>query len=179
MLRIHFLPEDLSRTHVAANPDALWETVLSLQLLHNGDGRLVFDPWRREVRDRAPRSAREILLPLSPPRGDFADLLTPTTGTLGLEAGLEAVRATPRRLIRRDLTHLAARHRLPSWSGRLADGEALALGHVAAALRDWHEVAVRPYQDQMNAYLDADRAVRTRDARLGGPERILAGLPSR
>jgi DNA-binding transcriptional ArsR family regulator len=177
VLRIHFLPEDLSRTHVAANPDALWETILSLQLLHNNDGRLVFDHWRRHVRPRVPRSAQAILLTLSPPRGDFADLLTPATGTLGLEAGLETVRCTPRRLIRRDLEHLAACHQLPSWSRRLADAEPQAVNHVANALRAWHDTAVLPHQDQINTHLDADRAIRIRDARLGGPERVLAGLP--
>ncbi|MFI6762291.1 ArsR/SmtB family transcription factor [Micromonospora sp. NPDC050417] len=177
MLRIHFLPEDLARTHVAANVDALWETVLSLQLLHNHDGRLVFRHWRREVRPRAPRSVRAILLSLSPPRGDFADLLTPATGTLGLDAGLESVRATPLRLIRRDLDHLAVRQRLPSWSSPLADGEPQALNHVVQALRTWHDTAVRPYHDQITTHLDADRAIRLRDARLGGPERVLAGLP--
>jgi DNA-binding transcriptional ArsR family regulator len=177
VLRIHFLPEDLARTHVATNPDALWETVLSLQLLHKNDGRLVFHHWRRRVRAKPLRAAQEILLPLSPPHGDFADLLTPVTGTLGLDAGLEAVRSTARRVTRRDLEHLAAHHQLPAWTSRLADGDARTLSHVADALRAWHDAAVLPYQDQMTPYLDADRAIRTRDARLGGAERVLAGLP--
>jgi DNA-binding transcriptional ArsR family regulator len=177
MLRIHFLPEDLSRTHVVSTSDALWETLLSFQLSHSGDGRLVFDSWRRQVRARAPRSAEAVLLPLSRPRGPSADLLTPAASTLGLDAGLEAVRATPMRLIRQDLHKLAAHDRLPAWTRRLADGEPRLLAGVAGAMRAWHEAAVAPYQDHIDRSLDADRALRLRDARLGGPDRVLAGLP--
>ncbi|WP_281893543.1 ArsR/SmtB family transcription factor [Phytohabitans aurantiacus] len=177
MLRIHFLPEDLSRTHVVSTSDPLWETLLSLQLSHSGDGRLVFGGWRRQVRSRTCRSVEAVLLPLSPPRGPSADLLTPAASTLGLEAGLEAVRATPLRLIRQDLHQLAAHHRLPAWTSLLADGEPRLLAVVAGALRAWHQAAVAPYQDHIDRRLDADRALRLRDARLGGPERVLAGLP--
>lgn len=179
MLRIHFLPEDLPRTHVAATADPLWEAVLGLQLLHNGEGRLIFQGWRRHVRSRPSRRAAEAtLLSLCQPRGAIADLLTPATGVLGLEAGLDAVRSTPRRRIHRDLVHLAAHGRLPSWTRRLADGDRQALDHVAAALRSWHGLATAPYQDRIDRLLDLDRAVRLRDARLGGPERMLAGLPA-
>jgi DNA-binding transcriptional ArsR family regulator len=177
MLRIHFLPEDLSRTHVATTPDLLWETVLSLQLLHNGEGHLVFQSWRCRVRAQASRAGEAILLSLCQPRGDFADLLTPAAGTLGLEAGLEAVRSTPKRLIRRDLEHLSARTRLPAWTGRLADGDPQALHHLTGALHGWQGIAVAPYQEQIDRILDPDRALRQRDAQLGGPERLLAGLP--
>jgi DNA-binding transcriptional ArsR family regulator len=92
-------------------------------------------------------------------------------------AGLEAVRATPVRQIHRDLAGLAARTRLPTWTQRLADGDRCALDQVARALHAWHDVAVRPFQEPINAIVDADCAIRARDGRLGGPERILAGLP--
>ncbi|MEJ3748573.1 winged helix-turn-helix domain-containing protein [Actinomycetes bacterium KLBMP 9797] len=177
MLRIHFHREDLARTHVASTSDALWETMLSHQLSHTTDGRLVYRGWRRRTRARAPRTAEATLLSLSQPRGDSADLLTPLTGTLGLDAGLESLRATPAGRIRRDLAHLATRSRLPGWTRRLADGDPDALDHVAGAMRDWHAATVAPYQEQIDRCLDADRAIRARDALLGGPERVLAGLP--
>src|SRR5690242_3772321 len=100
MLRIHFLPEDLARTHVVSNADPLWETVLSLQDFFNGDGRLVFQKWRQRVGGRLPEPLKHVLLTLSPPLGDFADFLTPAAGVLGLEAGLDAVLSTPRFQIR-------------------------------------------------------------------------------
>lgn len=177
MLRIHFSPEDLSRTHVAADLDPLWETVLSLQLLHNVEGRLMFDRWRRHVRPRVPRAPEAILLSLSPPRGDFADLLTPAAGVLGLETGLDSLRGTSICRIRRDLEQLAVARRLPGWCRRLADGDIQALEHVADAMRSWYDTAVAPYRDHIDIHFDADRAVRLRDAQVGGPERVLAGLP--
>lgn len=178
MLRIHFLPEDLARTHVAPTPDLLWETVLSHQLLYNREGLLVFHGWRRLLRARVPQPAEAILLALSHPRGDIADLLTPAAGVLGLDAGLDAVRGTPRPRVRRDLENLATRTRLPAWAGRLAGGDRAGLEQVAGALRAWHGFAVAPFRDSIDQCLETDRAVRTRDAHLGGPERILAGLPA-
>jgi DNA-binding transcriptional ArsR family regulator len=153
--------------------------VLGLQMLYNGEGRLVFQGWRRQVRSLPSRRAAEAtLLSLCQPRGAIADLLTPATSMLGLDAGLDAVRSTPRSRIRRDLHHLAAHGRLPSWTRRLADGDRQALDHVAGALRSWHGLATAPYQDRIDRLLDRDRAVRLRDARLGGPERLLSGLPA-
>ncbi|GGL09968.1 ArsR/SmtB family transcription factor [Mangrovihabitans endophyticus] len=177
MLRIHFTPEDLSRTHVAVRADPLWDAVLSLQMLHNGEGQLLFQAWRHQVRARPSRADEAILLSLCQPRGAIADLLTPAAGALGLEAGLDAVRSTPISRIRRDLTHLSGRSRLPSWTRLLAAGDVRALDRLAGALRSWHRVGAAPYQPEIDRALDADRAVRLRDAQVGGPERLLAGLP--
>jgi DNA-binding transcriptional ArsR family regulator len=177
MLRIHFRPEDLARTHVAVNMDELWETVLSLQLLHSGTARLIFQGWRDAVRGRMPHAAHGILLSLVAPVGDFPDFLTPATGTLGLATALESVKCTPRSQIRRDLSHVAAARHLPQWCRGLADGDVQTLDRVAGALRAWHTAAVAPDRERIEAALGKDRALRLRDARLGGPDRLLAGLP--
>jgi hypothetical protein len=50
VLRIHFTPRDLARVTVAATPAPLWEVLLSLHMLQQSDGRLVFEDWRRHVR---------------------------------------------------------------------------------------------------------------------------------
>ena len=46
MLRIHFTAGDLTRTQVASAPDPMWESVLSLQMLHSGSAALLFSDWR-------------------------------------------------------------------------------------------------------------------------------------
>jgi DNA-binding transcriptional ArsR family regulator len=178
MLRIHFLPEDLAKTHVVVNPDPLWETVLSLQCLFNGDGRLVFRKWRQRMRGRVPEAVEQILLTLSPPLGSFADFLTPTTGALGLEAALDSVLSTPRSLIRKDLDTLTQSQRLPGWTRALGDGDVDTLGQVTHALRAWHDTGVAPYRTQIQAHVDAETAVRSRLLRHGGIERVLADLPA-
>ncbi|MEU4292118.1 helix-turn-helix domain-containing protein [Kribbella sp. NPDC026596] len=50
MLRIHFTPRDLARVTVATTPAPLWEVLLSLHMLQQSDGRLIFEDWRRHVR---------------------------------------------------------------------------------------------------------------------------------
>jgi DNA-binding transcriptional ArsR family regulator len=178
MLRIHFLPEDLARTHVVVNPDPLWETVLSLQCLLNGDGRLVFRKWRQRLHGRLPEGVEQLLLPLSPPLGSFADFLTPAAGALGLEAGLESVLSTPRRLIRKDLDTLSQRRPLPGWTRALGDGDTDTLRQVARAMRAWYDTGVAPYLSQIRAHVDADTVVRSRLLRHGGIESVLADLPA-
>lgn len=178
MLRIHFLPEDLARTHVVVNSDPLWETVLSLQDFFNGDGQLVFRKWRQRLRGRVPKVVEEVLLTLSPPLGSFADFLTPASGVLGLEEGLDSVLSSPRSLIRNDLSTLSENNRLPGWARALADGDVDTLRQVTRSLRAWHDLAVAPYGSQIRAHVDADTAVRSRLLRQGGIERVLADLPA-
>ena len=52
MLRIHFTPRDLARVTVATKPAPLWKVLLSLHMLQQSDGRLIFEDWRRTVRTR-------------------------------------------------------------------------------------------------------------------------------
>ncbi|MCF2434753.1 hypothetical protein LV779_08450 [Streptomyces thinghirensis] len=48
--QVEFDEGALTRLGVAPSTDPLWETVLSLHLLQNGQESLAYDPWRREVR---------------------------------------------------------------------------------------------------------------------------------
>ena len=50
VLRIFFTNKDLAGTRVAAVPDPLWETVLSLQALQNRLGGADIASWRRWAR---------------------------------------------------------------------------------------------------------------------------------
>ena len=181
MLRIHFSPDDLARTHVATAPDPVWETVLSFQILLNGEGGLVFERWRREVRPRLAPAVEHLLRPLSPPTGDFADFLTPGAGALGLPAGLEAIRATPPERLRHDLAALdrsAARAGgLPPWTRLLARADRAALRQVTEALRRWHRIGVAPYWPQVRERVEADWAAKIRVQRRGTIEDVLAALP--
>jgi hypothetical protein len=182
VLRIHFSPDDLARTHVAAAPDPIWETVLSFQILLNGEGSLIFDRWRRRVRPGLPPAVERLLLPLSPPTGDFADFLTPGAGVLGLRAGLEAIRATPRERLRHDLAALdrsgPGRSGLPGWTRRLGEADPEALRQLAGALREWHRIGVAPYWDQVRSHVDADWVAKIHAQRRGSIEDVLAALPA-
>ncbi|MEV6420577.1 winged helix-turn-helix domain-containing protein [Streptomyces sp. NPDC051662] len=109
MLRIHFTGKDLGGVRMAAGPDPLWETILSFHRIRDRRGPLTFGEWRRETRTRL-NGETSLLSALVPQRGYFPDFLTPAQGRLGfdtgLEAGLEALRATPQERIRAELALL-------------------------------------------------------------------------
>lgn len=120
MLRIHFTDKDLGGLRTATGPDPLWETILSFHRIRDRRGPLVFGEWRRETRARL-KSETLLLSALVPQRGYFPDFLTPapsraapgygpepTGRAAALEAGLEAVRATPPERVRAELALLAA-----------------------------------------------------------------------
>ncbi|MBC2878852.1 helix-turn-helix transcriptional regulator [Streptomyces sp. TYQ1024] len=118
-----------------------------------------------------------MLAPLVPPRGYFPDFLTPAEGVLGLETGVEALRATPAERIHDELGRLPTVRTLPAWIRSLAEGDARAFGKLITALHDYHEAAIAPYWAHIQARIEADRAVRGRALLDGGADALLSSLP--
>jgi DNA-binding transcriptional ArsR family regulator len=181
--RIHFTPEDLTRTHLAG-PHPLWELVLSLHKLFGPevrDGRPVYDPWRAQARKRIRaagigRSVRDLLGVLAPPGGYFPDFLTPSVGALGLDTGIDAVLSTPRERLRTDVGRVAFARTPPGWVGSVAAGDPEILGVVGAAMRSYFQAAIEPYWKEVEHAIAADHAVRAQANRQGGIEQVLSGL---
>ncbi|MER5781339.1 helix-turn-helix domain-containing protein [Streptomyces mobaraensis] len=176
MLRVHFTGLDLARLRLAGDPDVLWETVLSLHRLRDKQGESIYGDWRTETRTRL-NSETRLLAPLVPPRGYFPDFLTPAEGVLGLETGVEALRATPAERIHDELGRLSTVRTLPAWIRSLAEGDARAFGKLIAALHDYHEAAIAPYWAHIQARIEADRAIRGRALLDGGADALLSSLP--
>lgn len=158
MLRIHFTDRDLAGLRVAATPDPMWETVLSLhQLTAPGAGTPVFVPWRQrarhEIEARSVRPQLRLLGSLVPSRGYFPDFLTPPHAIATLRDGLDALRDTPHRQLRGDLAHGAQQRALPAWTRHLAAGDRETVDLLVAAIRDVHDAVVGP------AWLDAEAGV--------------------
>lgn len=177
MLRIHFSAGDLARTRIAEHPDPSWETVLSLHQLREKRRELVLDSWRRR---RCPRGARvlRMLSPLMPSRGYFPDFLTPAEASGGLECGIDAVLATPRRQLRTELGLLSTRNPLPPWARRLADGEASILHRLGEALREYHTSVLEPAWRDIASRIEGDRRHRTEtQCRLGTEEMLRTFAP--
>ncbi|NKY12764.1 winged helix-turn-helix transcriptional regulator [Streptomyces somaliensis DSM 40738] len=158
----------------------MWETVLSFHRLRDRRGAPVYGEWRSEARARLNGETR-LLAALIPVRGYFPDFLTPPEGLQGLEAGLEAVRATPPARIRAELSLLASERAAgasrPSWTAALAEGRREPLDRLLGALRGYHRAAVEPYWTSIQALVEADRAARGRALLDGGTEELLASLP--
>lgn len=176
MLRVHFTADDLVSTTVAASVDPLWEMVFSRLRLSTRSGA-VFEPWARRVRprlgDHEVRAGLDVLAVLSPRGPYFPDFLTPAEGAIGLRPAIDAIRATPRTRLRRELQRLSLTSTLPPWAGLLAAGDADLLAELGKTLVDYHHRVLEPHSDLMQAAVDADRAHRRRALLTGGCEELL------
>lgn len=172
-LRIHFSAEDIARTTVADEPDPLWEVLLSLHVMQNRDGAVVFDRWRQQA-----RTSRHLprLTALAPPRGYSPDFLTPAEGADGLDAGLEALRHTPQRRLTKELTKLSTRRRLADWGDDLAEGNPKTLDDLTARLRSYYQDTISPHWQTIRAAVATDRASRLNAINTGGNQRLLTTL---
>ncbi|MDO0935743.1 helix-turn-helix domain-containing protein [Streptomyces sp. DG2A-72] len=179
MLHIEFGRHDLNRLRVAGDTDFMWEVVLSLQLLQNRHSALVFDPWRKRVREGLTKEGLEgtarALTELCPMANYFPDFLTPGCGTPDPDSALDAVLATPRRRLRQEFAQLYQERRMPSGARQLAEGEAGMLRRLGAAVRRYHAVAVAPYKAVISRSVEADRAARAEAALAAGAEGLLTG----
>ncbi|WP_433547800.1 ArsR/SmtB family transcription factor [Streptomyces sp. CA-294286] len=183
MLRIHFTAEDLNRLRVAALPDPLWDLVHALHLLQNRQAALVFDPWRREVREALARegltATTAALARLCPWAAYFPDFLTPGQGIADLETGIDQVLSTPRRRLSDELGRVFAGEDdpgepVPEMARRLAEGDVEALVRLGEALRRFYAVAVAPYLGDVRAAVAADRPLRAEAALEDGADGLLA-----
>lgn len=177
-MRIHFTRADLARTHLADGPDPMWELVTSLQILQSRYGQAVFGPWRRRTADRLHRAAlagvvRGQLFPVAPHASYFPDLLTPPEAALGVDEGIEAVVATPRHRLRKEIGRLPGSPGAGSWLVDLASATATAMAALGRALREYHRHAIAPEWDVARVSVDLDLAGRRRAVRDGGVPGLL------
>ncbi|GGV72836.1 transcriptional regulator [Streptomyces longisporoflavus] len=179
MLRIHFTDADLARTRVAAAPDALWEICMSLHRFQTRHGRWAHAGWYYDARARLhsaalTRTLRTLLLPLVPRASYFPDFLTPPETAEGLEAGLEAILATPRRRVLEEVGILARTNGAPAWAPRLA--EQGLREDLVQAMRVYHARVIAPHSDQIQARIEAERSARARAMLDNGIEGLLRNL---
>ncbi|WP_246341414.1 ArsR/SmtB family transcription factor [Streptomyces physcomitrii] len=113
-----------------------------------------------------------------PSRGYFPDFLTPAEASGGLECGIDAVLATPRRRLRTELGLLSARNPLPHWARQLADGEASTLHLLGRVLREYHASVLEPAWRDIASRIEGDRRHRTEtQCRLGTEEMLRTFAP--
>jgi DNA-binding transcriptional ArsR family regulator len=179
MLRIHFGPEDLARTRVAATPDPLWEIALSLHRLQTQSGRRAYAGWYREARAAlcGHRLGTAVLglLTLFPRAAYFPDFLTPREAEAGLEHGLDAILNTPPARVRHEIGRLIEVTDAPSAVLDLVDQEARE--KLVRVLRAYDGAIIAPYRDRMQARVDAERGRLARAFLDGGTEHMLRCLP--
>ncbi len=176
LLRIYFTAKDLARVTIAAEPDPLWEVLLSLHIVHGDDGPLVYGPWRRHVRRSVPSADMTLLRELSPPTGYSPDFLTPVGSGPVLDPAVDRLMSTPRSRVLADLGYLAARRRPTPWTRSLASGSASSMGRLGRAVRSYHDTALLPYWRSIRQHVVADRARRVVQLATLGVDHVLANL---
>lgn len=179
MLRIWFDSEDLGRLRVARQPDPLWETVLSLQMLSGRQGGPGFANWRQRTSARlsttTSHEALRTLRPLIPTIGYFPDFLTPSVTKGSFSDQVAEVVRTPHSRVAEELDLLSA-NQPPEQTLGLPLRRTGAMENIGDALAQFHHTAVAPYAQRLRAIVDADRAVRARALLDGGAEGLLESL---
>lgn len=183
LLRFHLTTEDLLRVRLAARPHPLWEISFSLHLLQTREAVLLFDSWRRTVRRALARAGLSEtvgeLARLYPPADYWPDFLTPGDDLTDVETGLDLVMSTPRSELKRELTLMAHYHRvLPSWARSMADGDVATMKRLGGLLRRYHQIAIAPYTEHLQAAFTAERAHRADIVLNHGAEELLPSYSS-
>jgi DNA-binding transcriptional ArsR family regulator len=180
MLRIVFNTDDIARTRIAAAPDPLWELVLSLHMLRGQRGDLLFGQWRRDTATAARRAGlggrMRLLNALTPTFGYFPDFLNPAAAQCGMEHGLEAIRSTPKPVLRRDLGRLAGPRGPASPLRPLAHGDVAELMALTQTMLAYHEIAIAPHMEAVVAAVEYDRAMRIHAMLHRGVEGLFASM---
>lgn len=179
MLRIHFTELDLARTRLADEPDPLWELAASMHRLKSPRGRWAFAHWhggaRRELREqKLERVIRTQLLPLYSRGVYFPDFLTPMQSADGLESGLAAILEAHPCRIAAEIGQLARTAQVPRWAMELPGAQGRE--DLVRMLRGYHDTAIRPYWERVQARIEAERAIRFRALMAGGVEGMLASF---
>lgn len=180
-VRIHFTPADLARTHLVAEPDPLWEMVLSLHVLQGEERRRSYPEWRRTLpagdqRAELSRMVRTTLAPVAPPGPYFPDFMTPIESLAGFEAGVDAVVSTPRRRARQELAMISPQPGSGAWLAALADGGAEAWSVLGDAMRSYFDQALAPYWPTIRSRIRAEFMLRSRLRADDGMAGLLASL---
>jgi hypothetical protein len=179
LARFNFTSDDVARIRFSQAAAPVLETVLVVAGLRclaaggPGSGR-----WLREARRAFPATARPLLELLRPcaPWPDFLDSFAPD-----FTEGLEEVRATPRAVLRSELSRdwQDRPGRPPSWVRDLADGDRESIELVVRALRDLHRAVVAPRWDSVRVTFHADVARRMPVLATGGHEEMFGTLHPR
>jgi hypothetical protein len=180
LARFNFTAGDVARTRFSPAAAPVVETMLIMAELRGqaaGSRRRV-DRWLREARAAFPVTARPLLDLLRPcmPWPDFLDSFAPD-----LKEGLEEVRATPRAILRSQLSDGWQKRadRPPTWVRNLAEGDRESVELVVRALHDLHQAVVEPRWDGALVTFHAEVARRMPMLAVGGHEELFAALHPR
>jgi DNA-binding transcriptional ArsR family regulator len=180
VLELEFTPDDVARTRFAFSP--LWETVMSVRVLHAPAFHSLHLPWVRQARERlaAAGAVPGLLADLVPaPRRYIPDFLTPppTTPVPDFEAELATLAATPPGQVRADLERMGGEW--PAEVSALHDDPAGHLHALVAGIRSYWQAAVAPHWPRIRGLLEGEVSYRARRLTEGGAHLLFRDLHPR
>jgi hypothetical protein len=178
VLRIRFSPADLARVTVAAAPDVLLETALSVRHLAGpvsgtAARRGELAAWRRTVKPGLAARAG-VLTRLVPPAGYLPDFLYQPTARDAVTAA-ELAAQTPTTQLAAELEPLHTDPR-SAVTRQLAEGSTAARRRLLDDLTRYHRSTVAPLWPAVLNAAAADRALRSETLLRGSVEALLATL---
>jgi hypothetical protein len=170
-------PDDISAIRFGISPGH--ELSHAVRVLQRPDDQPLQWGWLREVRDRVPREAFELMAVIIGADGYFPDFLT-TTPSWDMDPAAEAarLRAVRPELLRADLTKMLARStgRRHEAIMRMHEHPTRARGMIADAWTELWDALLAPVWPQLDRILRADVAVRARRVATDGIAAMAGGL---
>ncbi|MFC6020890.1 ArsR/SmtB family transcription factor [Plantactinospora solaniradicis] len=142
MISLRLDPADLVRVRFVDRMHPVGNAILACQALRDPALAAVMP----ELADRGEgvAAATGALRHLLPAQGFLPDFLTPYYGLDSVEAGIEAIRATPRQRIRDELTEAYANLPATPWRRRFATADRDALDMLTMSLRRYFDAVLAP-----------------------------------
>ncbi|MFG1868918.1 ArsR/SmtB family transcription factor [Micromonospora arborensis] len=157
MLRLQLGPADLCRVRFADRLHPVGTTLLAGQWLRDPTVAAMAPTLAERAAvvesTGAAQAATATLRHLLPARGRLPDFVTPFSGLESVEAGLEAIRATPARRIRAEATAAYAHATVTPLRRRFAAADPEVLDLFSGAVRTWFDAVLAPHwADLVSAY---------------------------
>jgi hypothetical protein len=145
MLRLWLEPADVARIRFADRPHPAGTVLLASQALREPSLAAAVPTLARRVAAAAP--ALRPLHHLMPPQGFLPDFLTPLDGVESIEDGLTAIRSTPARRVRSEVSAAYSHVTVSATRRRFAAADPQVLDLLVAAMRSYfHEVLAPDWQ---------------------------------
>ncbi|MFG2044111.1 ArsR family transcriptional regulator [Dactylosporangium sp. NPDC048998] len=180
MSEVRFEVSDVAEIRFCVSP--LWETVTSMWALTQPGRHAIHLPWIKTARPLARRRDLaghvELLTAFARPRAWLPDFLTPPPASplQDICEELATVLASPPEEVRRDILVTEGSGPLAPLARVVADDPEGMVPRLVAAVRAWHDAAIRPHWPRMRALLEADIAYRARQLAAGGARQLFDTL---
>jgi DNA-binding transcriptional ArsR family regulator len=180
MIRVELSPKDFTELRFAFS--SLWECVASLRVFDDPPRHALHAPWLRSVSPKM----RTLEMPLTRsllrnPRRYVPDFLVPPPSrpTVRFDDEVRMMLATPGAVVGRETIGAFGDAALlpPLLRARLEQPKEM-LSALAAELRAYWKVAIRPYWNRIENTLEADLLYRARVLAVGGANALFANLHS-